>query len=69
VKDCHGSITQIKELVLPLIDSTKEVHIAKVLHLSTSITPEDVSAIFSEHVKFTRNMVGEEMTKGLARFS
>jgi superfamily II helicase len=68
-KDCCGSITQIKELILPLIDSTKEVHIAKVLHSSTSVTPDDVSAMFSEHVKFTRNMVGEEIAKGLTRFS
>jgi hypothetical protein len=68
-KDCHGSITQIKELILPLIDSIKEVHIAKVLHSSTSVTPDDVSAMFSEHVKFTRNMVGEEIAKGLTRFS
>jgi hypothetical protein len=69
VKDRHDSITQIKEPVLPLIDSTKEVQIAKVSHSSTSVTPEDVSAMFSEHVKFTRNMVGEEIAKRLAMFS
>jgi hypothetical protein len=67
-KDCHGS-TQIKEPVLPSIDSAKEVHIAKVLHPSTSVIPEDVSAMFSEHVKFTRNMVREEIARGLAKFS
>jgi hypothetical protein len=54
----HSSITQIKESVLPPIDYEKKVHTAKVSHLSTSATPEDVSAMFSEHVKFTRNMVG-----------
>jgi hypothetical protein len=69
VKDCRGSVTQIKEPVLPLIDSTKEVHTAKVSHPSTSVTPEDVSAMFSEHVKLTRNMVGDEVAKGLAKFS
>jgi hypothetical protein len=31
--------------------------------------PEDVFAIFSEHVKLTRNMVGDEVAKGLAKFS
>jgi hypothetical protein len=69
VKDRRGSITQIKELVLPPIDHMKEVHTGKVLHSSTSITPEDVSTVFSKHVKFTRNMVGEEIAKGLAKFS
>jgi hypothetical protein len=68
-KDCRGSTTQIRERVLPPIDSAKEVHTAKVSHPSTSVTPEDVSAMFSEHVKFTRNMVGEEIAKGLAKFS
>jgi hypothetical protein len=68
VKDHRGSITQIKEPVLPPIDSAKEVHTAKVSHPSTSVTPEDVSAMFSEHVKFTRNMVEEEIAKGLANF-
>jgi hypothetical protein len=61
-------VTQIKEPVLPLIDSTKEVHTAKVLHPSTSVTPEDVFAMFSGHIKFTRNMVGEEIAKGLTKF-
>jgi hypothetical protein len=65
----RSSITQIKELVLPLIDAIKEVHTAKVLHTSTSITLKDVFAMFFEHVKFTRNMVGEEIAKGLAMFS
>jgi hypothetical protein len=69
VKDHCGSITQIKEPVLPRIDYAKEVHTAKVSHPSTSVTPEHVSAMFFEHVKFTRNMVGEEITKGLAKFS
>jgi inorganic pyrophosphatase/exopolyphosphatase len=46
MKDRHGSVTQIMELVLPPIDSTKEVHIAKVSHPSTSVTPEDVSLCF-----------------------
>jgi hypothetical protein len=45
-KDCHGSITQIMELVLLLIDSTKEVHTSKVSHPSTSVTPDDVSLRF-----------------------
>jgi hypothetical protein len=58
---------QIKEPVL--INYAKEVHTAKVSHLSTSVTPEDVSAIFFEHVKLTRNMVGDEVAKGLAKFS
>jgi hypothetical protein len=31
--------------------------------------PEDVCAIFFEHVKLTRNMVGDEVAKGLAKFS
>jgi hypothetical protein len=69
VKDHHDAVMQIKELVLPLIESMKEVHIAKVSHPSTSVTLEDVSAIFSKHVKFTRIMVGEEIAKGLAKFS
>jgi hypothetical protein len=68
-KDHHGSIMQIKEPILPLIDSTKEVHTANVLHSSTFVSPQDVSAMFPEHVKFTRNMVGEEIDKGLAKFS
>jgi hypothetical protein len=69
VKDRRGSITQIKELILLPVDSTKEVHTTKLSHPSTSVTLEDVSAMFSEHVKFTRNMVGEEIAKGLAKFS
>jgi hypothetical protein len=69
VKDHRGSITQIKESILPLIDYTKEVHTAKVSHPSTSIIPKDFSAMLCEHVKFTRNMVGEEIAKGLAKFS
>jgi hypothetical protein len=68
-KDRCGCIMQIMEVILPLIDSAKEVHTAKVPHTSTSITPEDVSAMFFEHVKFTRNMVGEEIAKGFAKFS
>jgi hypothetical protein len=69
VKDHRGSITQIKKPILPLMDYAKEVHTAKVSHPSTSVTPKDVSAMFFEHVKFTRNMVGEETAKGLAKFS
>jgi hypothetical protein len=69
VKDHHGSITQIKELILPLIDSAKEVHTAKVSNPSTIVTSEDVFAMFSEYDKFTRNMVGEEIAKCLAKFS
>jgi hypothetical protein len=65
----RGSVMQIKEPVLPLIDSTKEVHTTKVLHSSTSATLEDVSTMFSEHIKFTRNMVGEEIAKGFAKLS
>jgi hypothetical protein len=38
MKDHRGSITQIKELVLPPIHSTKEVHTSKVSHPSTSVT-------------------------------
>jgi hypothetical protein len=68
-KDHHSSITQIKDFILPPIDYAKEVHTAKVSHSSTSVTPEDVSAIFFEHVNFTRNMVGEEIAKCLAKFS
>jgi hypothetical protein len=68
-KDHRVSITQIRELVLPLIDPAKEVHTTKVSHPSTSVTPKDVFTIFSEHVKFTRNMVGEEIYKWLAKFS
>jgi hypothetical protein len=68
-KDQCGSITQIKELIFPLIGSIKEVHTAQVSHPSTSVTPEDVSAMFSKNVKFTRNMAGEEIAKGLAKFS
>jgi hypothetical protein len=68
-KDHRGSITQIKEHVLPPIESTKEVYIAKVLDPSTSVNPKVVSAMFSKHVKITRNRVGEEVAKGLAKFS
>jgi hypothetical protein len=68
-KDHRGSVMQIKELVLPPIDSTKEVHTMKVSHRSTSVTPKDVSAMFFEHVKLTRNMVGDEVAKCLAKFS
>jgi hypothetical protein len=68
VKDHCRSIMQIKELVLPPIDSTQEVHTAKVSDPSISVTPEDVSAMFSEHAKFTRNIVGDEVAKGLAKF-
>jgi hypothetical protein len=68
-KDRRGSITQIKEPILPPIDYTKEVHTTKVSHLSTFVTPEDVSTMFFEHVKFTRNMVGEDIAKWLAKFS
>jgi hypothetical protein len=68
-KDRRYSITQIKEPIHPPVDSTKEVHTTKVLHPSTFVTPKDVSAMFSEHVKFTRNMVGEEIAKDLAKFS
>jgi hypothetical protein len=67
--ECCSSIMQIRELVLPPIEPAKEVHIAKASHPSTSVTPEDVFNMFSEHVKFTRNMVGEEIAKGLAKFS
>jgi hypothetical protein len=68
-KDRRGSITQIKEHVLSPIDSMKEVHTTQVSHPSTSLNPKDVSAMFFEHVKFTRNMMGEEIAKGLATFS
>jgi hypothetical protein len=68
-KDHRGSVTHIKEPILPPIGSTKEVHIAQVSHPSTSVTPEDVSVMFSEHVKFIRNIVEEEIAKGLAKFS
>jgi hypothetical protein len=68
-KDRGGSITQIKESVLPPIDSTKEVHTAKVSYPSTAITLENVSVMFSEHVKLTRNMVGDKVAKGLTKFS
>jgi hypothetical protein len=44
------TVTQIKGLVLPLINYAKEVHTVKVSHLSTSLTPEDVSAMFFKHV-------------------
>jgi hypothetical protein len=67
-KDRRGSIMQIKEQVLPPIDYAKEVHTGKVSHPSTSVTPEDVSNMFFEHVKFTRNMVGEEIAKGFLSF-
>jgi hypothetical protein len=65
----HGSIMQIKKPILPPINPTKEVHTTKVSHPSTSVTLKDVFAMFSEHVKFTRNMLGEEIPKGLAKFS
>jgi hypothetical protein len=64
VKDHRSSITQIREPVLPPMNSAKEVHTTKVSHPSTSVTPEDLSAMFFKHVKFTRNMVGEEIAKG-----
>jgi hypothetical protein len=67
-KDRRGSITQIKEPILPPIDPAKEVHTAKVSHPSTFATPKDVSAMLSEHVKFIRNMVGEEIAKWLSKF-
>jgi phage anti-repressor protein len=69
VKDRRSSIMQIKEHILSLIDYAKEVHTTKVSHPSTSITPEDVSAMFSKHIKLTRNMVRDEVSKGLAKFS
>jgi hypothetical protein len=59
---------QIRELVLSLINYAKEVHTAKVSHPSTSVTPDDVSVMFSEHAKLTRNMVGDEVAKGLTKF-
>jgi hypothetical protein len=59
MKDHHGFVTRIKEPVLPPFDSMKKVHTVKVSNLSTSVTLEDVPAMFSEHAKFTRNMVGE----------
>jgi hypothetical protein len=68
-KDHRSSIKQIKEPILPLIDSTEEVHAVKVSHQYTSITPEDVFAMFFEYAKLTRNMVGDEVAKGLAKFS
>jgi hypothetical protein len=68
-KDRRGSITQIKEPVLPPINYTKEVHTTKVSHPSISVTPEYVSAMFFEHVTLTRNMVLDEVAKGLAKFS
>jgi hypothetical protein len=68
-KDHRGFVTQIKEHVLPLINSMKEVHTVHLSHPSTSVTPEDVCTMFSEHVRFTRNMVGEEIAKGLTKFS
>jgi hypothetical protein len=68
-KDHRGSVTQIKEPILPPIDFTKEVYKEKVSDSSTSVTREDISAMFSEHAKFTRDMVGEEVTKGLTKFS
>jgi hypothetical protein len=49
-KDRHDSVTQIKGLVLPLINYAKEIHTVKVSHPSTSLTPEDVSAMFFKHV-------------------
>jgi hypothetical protein len=45
MKDHHVSIMQIMEPVLPPVDYAKEVHTVKVLHPSTSVTPEDVLAI------------------------
>jgi hypothetical protein len=67
-KDRRGSITQIKEPVLPPIDPAKEVHTAKVSHPSTFVTPKDVSTMLFEHVKFIRNIVGEEIDKWLSKF-
>jgi hypothetical protein len=69
VKDHRGSFTQIKEHVLPLIDYTKEVYAAIVSHPSTSVTPRMTLLCFFKHVKLTRNMVGDEVAKGLAKFS
>jgi hypothetical protein len=37
-KDHHSSITQINVLILPPIESTKEVHMMKVSHPSTYVT-------------------------------
>jgi hypothetical protein len=68
-KDHRSSITQIKEPIHPLIHSTQEVHTTKVSDPSTSVTPEDVSTMFFEHANFTRNIVGDEVAKGLSKFS
>jgi hypothetical protein len=68
MNDRRDSITQIKEPILPPIDSTKEIHnegTVSIYHYD----PEVVSAMFVEHVKLTRNMVGDEVAKGLAKFS
>jgi hemoglobin-like flavoprotein len=67
-KDRRSSIMQIRELILSLINYAKEVHTAKVSHPSISVTPDDVSIMSSEHVKLTRNMVGDEVAKGLTKF-
>jgi hypothetical protein len=65
--DHRSSVTQIKQPILPSIDSMKEVHTVKVLNSSTPITPKDMSAMFSEHTKFTRKMVGDKVAKVLAK--
>jgi hypothetical protein len=41
-KDHRSSITQINVLILPLIESTKEVHMMKVSHPSTYVTSQQL---------------------------
>jgi hypothetical protein len=54
-KACRGSITQIKEPILPPIDSKREVCTTQVSDPSTSVTPEDVTDMLNDHTKHLTN--------------
>jgi hypothetical protein len=66
-KDRRGSITQIKEPVLPPIDSEKEVRTAQVSHPSTSVTPEDVTGMLNDHTKHLTNHLHHMLENGLEK--
>ena len=69
MKDCRGSVTKIKEPVLSPLDATAKVHTALVQISSTIVTPEEMSAMFTNYMKLTKNMVGEQVASELSKFS
>ena len=68
-KDRRGSVTKIKEPVLPPLDDTNKVHTAKVQNSSATVTPEEMSAMFSDYMKLAKNMVDEQVASELTKFS